>query len=148
MRALILTGSPSYARAALQLIDEQIIAGPDWPDAQTIDGYWLSLRTPAGEHDLAELLAKIPAYQQPDAVVCLVDAQWRNKPRHLRSFAGTKVLVLIDQPGLEPAIGDIFHYIGAEPFDRVMFLSDQEALQRFLAQPVPRLSPTDQARAV
>ena len=57
MRALILTGSPAYARTSLQLFAEQIVAGPDWPDSQTRDGYWLSLRTPVGAYDLAELLA-------------------------------------------------------------------------------------------
>jgi hypothetical protein len=133
MRALILTGSADYARVSLQLMDEQIVAGPDWPDAQTLDGHWLSLRTPVGEYDLADLLAKIPAYQRPDAVVCLVDAGWRCKPRNLQAFRGPKFLVLSDQAGKEPAMGDLFAYVARENFDRVMFRRDQEQLERLLA---------------
>ncbi|MFZ5494892.1 MAG: hypothetical protein ACOZE5_06085 [Verrucomicrobiota bacterium] len=162
MRVLILTGSPAYARDSLQLFAEQIVAGPDWPDAQTLDGCWLSLRTPAGEYDLAELLAKIPTYQRPDALVCLVDARWRNQPRNLRSFAGTKILVLSDRADEEPAMADLFTYVGREAFDRVMFLKDQAQLVRFLTGAVPglpaglhdasrcneALPPAEQARAV
>ena len=137
MRALILTGSPHYARASLQLFDEQIVAGPDWPDGQTLDGYWLSLRTPVGDYDLAGLLAKIPRYQQPAAIVCLVDAGWRNRPRNIRCFAGTKILVLSDRADEEPAMADLFDYVGRERFDRVMFRRDERQLQRFLAGVAP-----------
>ena len=73
MRVLLLNDSPARCPAPPRLADEQIIAGPDWPDAQTLDGKWISLRTPAGEYDLAALLAKIPAGQKPDVIVSLVD---------------------------------------------------------------------------
>lgn len=137
MRVLILTGSPSYARASLQLFNEQIVAGPDWPDAQTLDGCWLSVRTPMGEYDLAELLAKIPDYQRPDAVVCIADRQWRNRPRNLRAFPGNRILVLSDRPGEEPAVADLFSYLGRESFDRVMLMRDQSQLARQLAGLTP-----------
>lgn len=137
MRVLILTGSPARSLAPLQLSDEQIVAGPDWPDAQTLDGRWLSLRTPVGDYNLSDLLSKIPAEQRPDAIVSHVDARWRNAPRNLRSFAGLKVLLLSDRPGEEPDMADIFRYVGREIFDRVMFLKDTGQLQRTLAAVVP-----------
>lgn len=135
MRVLILTGSPARSLAPLQLSDEQITAGPDWPDAQTLDGRWLSLRTPVGDYNLAELLAKIPAEQRPDAIVSLVDARWRNAPRNFRSFTGLKFLLLADGAGVEPPMADIFRYVGREVFDRVMFRKDTVQLQRLLVNP-------------
>lgn len=138
MRVLILTGSPARSLAPLQLSDEQITAGPDWPDAQTLDGRWLSLRTPVGDYNLAELLAKIPAEQRPDAIVSLVDARWRNAPRNFRSFTGLKFLLLADGAGVEPPMADIFRYVGREIFDRVMFLKDTVQLQRLLTNPPSR----------
>lgn len=160
MRVLILTGSPDYARASLQLFAEQIVAGPDWPDAQSLDGHWLSLRTPAGEYELADLLAKIPDYQRPDALVCLVDAAWRNMPRNIRCFRGAKILVLSDRAGEEPAMADLFRYVGRESFDRVMFLKDQSQFVRIFTGATsglpaslhetnwPTETPTAPARAV
>jgi hypothetical protein len=150
MRVLILTGSPARSLAPLQLTDEQITAGPDWPDAQTLDGRWLSLRTPVGDYNLADLLAKIPAEQRPDAIVSLVDARWRNAPRNLRSFTGLKVLALSDRPGEEPDMADIFRYVGREIFDRVLFVSDQAQLGRLLARGsgLPGGLPADEVRAV
>src|SRR5688572_19010132 len=100
MRALLLTGSPASSVAPLQLTAEQIVAGPDWPDAQTRDGQWLSLRTPAGSYDLAAVLSKIPADQWPDLVVSLADATGRSQPRNLSCFSGTKILLLPDATDL------------------------------------------------
>jgi hypothetical protein len=74
MRALILTTSPANHMAIPQLADEQIIAGPDWPDAQDREGRWLSLRAPGGYDDLNQILAKIPEDQRPNIVVWLPDA--------------------------------------------------------------------------
>jgi hypothetical protein len=73
MRALILTSSPADLSAIPQLADEQIIAGPDWPDAQDTEGRWLSLRAPGGYDDLNSVLAKIPEDQRPNIVVWLPD---------------------------------------------------------------------------
>ena len=71
MRALILTNSPVGHADIPQLADEQIIAGPDWPDAQDLEGRWLSLRAPSGLDELEVVLSKIPPYQWPDQIVLL-----------------------------------------------------------------------------
>jgi hypothetical protein len=71
MRVLILTSSPFDKLTIPQLADEQIIAGPDWPDAQDLEGRWLSLRAPTGFQELDIVLSKIPDYQWPDQIVFL-----------------------------------------------------------------------------
>lgn len=85
MRILFCTGSPARYMAPPRLGDEQINCGPDWSD-RAIGGHVLSLGTPAGDYDVAALVARLPANQQPDAVVCLVDASWRSTPRNLRAL--------------------------------------------------------------
>ena len=71
MRALILTSSSTRQVSIPQLADEQIIAGPDWPDAQDLEGRWLSLRAPSGIQELEIVLSKIPDHQWPDRIVLL-----------------------------------------------------------------------------
>jgi hypothetical protein len=71
MRALILTNSPVSQTDIPRLADEQIIAGPAWPDAQDLEGRWLSLRAPTGVEELDVVLSKIPHYQWPDQIVIL-----------------------------------------------------------------------------
>ena len=73
MRALILTRSQVGQVSIPQFADEQIIAGPDWPDAQDLEGRWLSLRAPTGVEDLDLVLSKIPTQQWPDRIVFLRD---------------------------------------------------------------------------
>ncbi|HEX2861171.1 MAG TPA: hypothetical protein VHN79_06010 [Lacunisphaera sp.] len=75
MRALILTCSPSSRALIPHLADEQIIAGPHWPDAQDLEGRWLSLRAPTGVRELGVVLSKIPDYQWPDRIVFLHDSE-------------------------------------------------------------------------
>lgn len=139
MRTLLLTGSLSHLQAPLQLCDTQITAGPEYADAQTIDGRWLLLRTPAGSYDLATLLARIPADQKPEAIVYLLDGGWSEAPRNFRCFSGTKILLLPDTLRDESALAGVFRFVAKEPFDRVMFLKEQSQLKRFLAGAAPVL---------
>jgi len=131
MRALFLTGSPARYMAPPQLADEQIVAGPDWPDAQSPDGKWLSLRTPVGDYDIAAVLARIPAEQQPDAIVSLVDASWRNQPRNLAAFSGPKALLVADTHHLNSPLIGMFKYAATEPYSRIVFLYDRHHLAFF-----------------
>ena len=73
MRILFLTGSPARYMAPPQLGEIQIIAGPDWPDAESPKGDWISIKTPVGDYNIATILGKLPTDQQPDAVVCARD---------------------------------------------------------------------------
>lgn len=131
MRVLLLTGSPSTYMAPPQLGDVQIVAGPEWPDAQTSDGKWLSLRTPLGRYDLAAILKKIPSEQHPDVVVSLVDASWRNQPCNVRSFRGPKALLVADTHHLSSPLISMFRYAATESYDRVVFLYDRHHLGFF-----------------
>jgi hypothetical protein len=114
-----------------QLADEQIVAGPDWPDAQSPDGKWLSLRTPVGDYDIATVLARIPAEQQPDAIVSLVDASWRNQPRNLAAFDGPKALLIADTHHLSSPLIGMVNYAATEPYTRIVFLYDRHHLAFF-----------------
>jgi len=114
-----------------RLADEQIVAGPDWPDAQTQDGKWISLRTPVGAYDLSVILARIPADQRPDAVVSLVDASWRNQPCNIASFRGPKALLVADTHHLASPLIGMFQYAATERYDRVVFLYDRHHLGFF-----------------
>lgn len=131
MRILFLTGSRASYMAPPQLADEQIVAGPDWPDARTSDGKWTSLRTPVGEYDVATVLARLPVDQTPDAIVSLVDASWRNLPRNLACFPGPKALLVADTHHLTSPLIGMFKYAAGEPFDRIVFLYDRHHLAFF-----------------
>lgn len=133
MRTLLLTGSSTRLQAPLHLCHTQITASPDYADAQTIDGRWLLMRTPADSYDLAAALARIPADQKPEAIVYLFETDWNKAPRNFRCFSGTKILLLPDKLRDESALAGVFRYVAKEPFDRVMFLKEAESLKRFLA---------------
>ncbi len=120
MRALLLTGTPARPVAPLQLTAEQIVAGPDWPDAQTRDGQWISLRTPRGSYDLATVLSKIPADQWPDLLISLADASGASQPRNLGCFNGTKILLMPENSVLFEPHANASPLPGAESFDRVV----------------------------
>ncbi len=125
MRTLFLTGSSARYMMPPKLGDEQINAGPDWLDERAPDGRWRSLQTPAGEYDLAAPLARLPREQQPDAVVALVDASWRNMPRNLGAFPGPKALLVADTHHLNSPLIGMFRYAATEAYDRIVFLYDR-----------------------
>jgi hypothetical protein len=133
MRALLLTGFSAFSMNPPRLADEQIVAGPDWPDAQTSDGRWLSLRTPAGEYDLAGLLAKIPKEQMPHQILCLSDVECRNKPRNLSAFYGQKTLFVMKGEQTKTPLAEIIRYSVKESFSRVMLVSDKLELEKCIA---------------
>lgn len=131
MHILFLTGSPAHYMAPPQLGDTQIVAGPDWPDAQSPQGNWISIKAPVGDYDIITLLNKLPAEQQPDAVVSLVDASWRNTPRNLAAFNGPKALLIADTHHLSSPLIGMLKYAASEPYDRIVFLYDRHHLSFF-----------------
>lgn len=133
MRILFLTGSPARYMAPPQLAAEQIVAGPDWADARSPEGRCLSLRTPAGDYDLAAILDKVPGEQRPEAIVSLVDASWRNLPRNLAAFRGPRVLLMADTHHLDSPLLGMMRYLMAEPYDRVVLLYDRHHAPFFRA---------------
>jgi len=110
-----------------QLGDTQIVAGPDWPDAQSPKGDWISLKTPVGDYNIATLLDKLPADQQPDAVVSVVDASWRSQPRNLSCYPTT-----ISPTDLEVRTDKFrvaFNDLGCEPIEQVLSLKANLRIQ-------------------
>jgi tetratricopeptide (TPR) repeat protein/molybdenum cofactor biosynthesis enzyme MoaA len=111
---------------------EQINCGPDWKDCD-IGGHVVSLNTPVGDYDVAALVARLPADQQPDAIVCLVDAAWRSLPRNLKVLRCPKVLLVADTHHLQAPINGMIRYAQSEPFDRVVLLYDRHHWEFFYA---------------
>ncbi|WP_414663078.1 glycosyltransferase family protein [Horticoccus sp. 23ND18S-11] len=130
MRILFSTCSPASYMAPPRLALEQINCGPDWLDAD-IGGYVTTLNTPSGAFDLAAVAARLPADQQPDAVVCLVDASWRSIPRNLKAFRCPKVLLVADTHHLNMPITGMIQYARQEAFDRIVFLYDRHHAEFF-----------------
>lgn len=132
MRILFSTGSSAGYMAPPLLGDEQIVCGPDWPN-RDIGGVALSRNTPLGDYDLAAVAARLPSDQQPDAVVCLVDASWRNLPRNLGAFRCPKVLLVADTHHLNHPITGMIRYAASEPYDRIVLLYDRHHWEFFRA---------------
>jgi glycosyltransferase involved in cell wall biosynthesis len=125
MNVLFATGSHArYMRPPL-LGDAQVNCGPDWPDATGPDGRVLSLTTPVGRYDLAAIARRLPAAQEPDLVVCLVDASWRNVPVNLAAFRCPKVLLIADTHHLSSPLVGTSNYIAGEAYDRCVLLYDR-----------------------
>lgn len=133
MRILFSTVSAAAYMRPPQLGEEQIVCGPDWPDDVAPDGRVRSLRTPLGLYDLGAILAKLPASQQPDVVVCLVDASRRNLPRNLAAFTGPKVLLLADTHHLQAPLITMLQYAATEKYDHHVFLYDRHHAEIFRA---------------
>lgn len=138
MRILFSTGSPPKYMAPPQLADHQVVCGPHWADVAQ-DGRVSSLGAPAGQYDLAAVAQRLPSGQQPEAVVCLVDAGLRNMPRNLKSFKCPKVLLVADTHHLQQPLAKIIRYAKSEPFDRVVLLYDRHHEAFFRAAGIRRL---------
>jgi len=125
MKVLFATGSPARYMRPPQLSDAQVTCGPDWLDESAPDGRIRSLATPVGDYDLAAVAARLPMDQQPDLVVCLVDASWRNVPRNLAAFRCPKVLLIADTHHLSSPLVGTLRYVASEPYDRCVLLYDR-----------------------
>ncbi len=133
MRVLFATGSPARYMLPPVLGEAQVNCGPDWPDQTGPDGRVHSLATPVGAYDLATIAARLPAEQQPEVVVCLVDASWRNLPRNLAAFRCPRVLLVADTHHQSSPLIGMVRYLAAEPFDRIVFLYDRHHADFFRA---------------
>jgi glycosyltransferase involved in cell wall biosynthesis len=125
MRILFSTVSPARYMAPPLLGDEQVNCGPDWVDEKAADGRWRSLHTPIGEYNLATIAAKLSPAQQPDLVVCLIDASWRNLPRGLAGFKCPRILLVADTHHLQQPLIGMLRYATSEPFTRIVLLYDR-----------------------
>jgi len=125
MNVLFATGSPATYMMPPTLSDRQVVCGPDWTDRKAPDGRVHSLTTPIGSYDLALIAAKLPRDQQPDVVVCLIDASWRNLPANLGAFTCPKVVLIADTHHMTSPLIGTMRYLVAEPYDRCIVLYDR-----------------------
>lgn len=139
MRVLFATGTAAAYMMPPLLGDEQIVCGPDWTDARDAKGRTMSLQTPVGEYDIATILAKLGADEQPDVIVALVDASWRNAPRNLGCFGGIKALLIADTHHMQSPLLGMVRYMASEVYDRFVFLYDRHHLDFFRAAGLPNL---------
>lgn len=121
MRILFSTCSGANYMAPPQLADEQINCGPFFQNRE-VAGRVVSLATPKGEYDLHSVASRLPADQQPDAVVCLVDASWFNTPKNLASFKCPKIALIADTHHMNKPITGMINYLRSQPYDRHIFL--------------------------
>ena len=139
MNVLFATGSPARYMRPPHLGDVQVNCGPDWADERGADDCVSALNTPVGGYDLAAVAARLPAEQQPDLVVCLVDASWRNVPRNLAAFRCPKILLIADTHHLSSPLVGTLNYIASESYDRCVLLYDRHHAAFFHAAGVRNL---------
>ena len=132
-RILFLTGSPCQYMAPPEFGAFQINAGPDWENEKDALGRWKSLKTPVGRYAVDSLLRQLPPDEQPDILVCLVDASRRSMPAGLSAFRGPKVLLVADTHHMQSPLQSMMAYAASEPFDRMAFLYDRHHIPLFQA---------------
>ncbi len=102
------------------LAPDQVVCGPRFPDVQ--DGSRIvSMTSPEGDYDIAEVLHRLPADQHPDLLVVRTDSKRENQPRNLSAVKGQKVLMVGDTHHQVEPIRAMLDYAMAEPFDRIVF---------------------------
>ncbi len=139
MRILLATVSAPHYMAPPILSDEQVNCGPFFSD-RVIDGRVISLATPKGEYDLAAIAARLPAEQQPEAVVCLVDSSWFSIPKNLAAFKCPKIALIADTHHMTKPILGMIGYLTAQKFDRHIMLYTRHHLELFRAAGIRNLS--------
>ncbi|MBY6266501.1 glycosyltransferase (plasmid) [Azospirillum sp. 412522] len=98
---------------------QEIFCGPDCAD-EVEGGRVTALRTPAGNFDMAAVVARLPAAQRPDLVVVKADATRRNLARNLDRVPGTKVLLVGDTHHMAAPVDTLLRYAASEPFDAIV----------------------------
>ncbi len=132
MRILFSTPSAPHYMAPPILSDEQVNCGPFFPDLE-IDGRVISLTTPCGEYDLSLIASRLPANQQPEAIVCMIDSSWFNVPRNFAAFKGPKVALIADTHHMTRPILGMINYLTAQKFDRHILLYTRHHHELFRA---------------
>ncbi|HYH36760.1 MAG TPA: glycosyltransferase [Azospirillum sp.] len=124
-------GPPDYYRRPL-FSEREVFCGPGCPTLETGDGF-SSLNTPAGEFDLAAVVARLPAHQCPELIVVKADASRDNLPRGLDRLPGTKVLLVGDTHHFAAPLRTLLAYGAMESFDAVVLDHTRQHAHAFLA---------------
>jgi hypothetical protein len=106
---------PSYMPAP-RLSERQVVCGPFCDDVA--DGASIrSLRTPKNLWDIREVLARLPAEQQPDLIVVKADASRQNFPTGFGDVEARKILLIGDTWHMYRPLSTMLTYARQEPFD-------------------------------
>lgn len=122
--------TPDYYRRPL-FSEREVFCGPDCATVETGDGF-TSLNTPAGEYDVAAVVAGLPAHQRPELIVVKADATRRNLPRGLDRLPGTKVLLVGDTHHFISPLRTLLSYGAMESFDAVVLDHTRQHAHAFL----------------
>src|SRR6266851_6338763 len=115
----------------------QIVCGPLYPN-QSIDGRVLSVRTPHGEYDIAQVMDRIPPEQRPDLLIVRADASGLNMPRNVAAARCPAVLVVGDTHHMRNPIGRLLLYACAETFAAVIIDYTRQHGHFFIEAGLPR----------
>ncbi len=107
--------NPAYM-APTQLSTQQVNCGPFYQDAVDQNGKIISLATPVGAYDLAAIVARLPAEQQPDLVVIKSDATRTNMPYNIGALPCPAVLLAGDTQHLQQPLRTVVQYATSQPF--------------------------------
>lgn len=98
---------------------QQVICGPMYPDRREGDRV-LSIKTPLGDYDIAEVVARMPVEQRPDFVVVRADAGRANLPRNIAGLPCPAVVVVGDTHHQRSPITQLLTYVLSEPYQAVI----------------------------
>lgn len=119
-RALLFFLAPRANYRSTLFSANEVFCGPD-TETRRVQGRLVTLKTPVGSFDMAEVLRELPADQHPEVVVVKADATGRNLPRNLGVLRCPKVLLVGDTHHLTRPLRSLIEYARSEPFDRIIF---------------------------
>lgn len=139
MRILLAYSSEPHYMSPPRLGEHQVNVGPYFHDRRCHD-QWTSFASPRGDYDLAKIVDRLPASQQPDIVAVHVDgASMAGTPRNLAAFKCPKVLLVADTHHGASSLAGMIRYALSEPFDRVVLLYDRHHADFFRAAGIKNL---------
>lgn len=112
--------------------ENQVNCGPFFEDREE-GGRIVSLKTPPGEYDLPDIVARLPAAQRPDLVVVKADASRLNLPRDVHRVGCVSVLIVGDTQHMVRPLAGMLEYAEVETFDFVMTDHGRRVLHHFAA---------------
>lgn len=102
-------------------------------------GLYRSVKTPAGEFDIAKLIASLPPEQKPALVAVQVNRSATTVPRNLHGIDARKVLIAGDTHHLQNPISFLLEYALAERYDVLVSEFDRHHLHYFVESGLPRV---------
>jgi hypothetical protein len=131
------TDHPDYILPPL-LAPDQVVCGPHYSD-RAEGGRTLTLATPRGAYDIAEVARRLAPGEHPELLVVREDSVGRNAPCNLGALGCPAVLVVGDthhQPG---AIQRLLRYAMSEPFEQIVLGYTRQHAHFFVEAGLPRV---------